>query len=88
MDLLHDLHSRLDAQQNDLDSLKASKKGTAPSISAGRVSGKQQMDPRVAPYSTEAAGLNELAKEVWARLAKRGPKAASTGPMFHKHIVR
>ena len=71
MDLLHDPQSRLDTQQNDLDSLKSSKEGTASSTSTGRVRCKQQTDPIVAPHLAEAAGLDDLATDVWARVAKR-----------------
>ena len=71
MDLLHDLHSRLDAQQNDLDSRKSTKEGTAAGTRTARVGSQQQMDNPMATTLVAAAGLDELAIEVWAMVAKK-----------------
>ena len=62
---------RLDAQQNDLDSLKSTKEGTAAGTRAARVGSQQKVDNPQASPIISAAGLDELAEEVRARVAKR-----------------
>ena len=66
--------------KKDLDSLKLSKDETSPSTSAGRASGKQQTDPTLVPQSAKATGLDDLAEDVRARVARRVQHLSLLGP--------
>ena len=71
MYLLHGIHSRLDAQHDDLDYLKVSKEGTTSSFGAATASSQQLGSNRQASNMGAATGIDDLAEDVQARLAKR-----------------
>ena len=90
MDILLDIHSRLDAQQRDLEDIdvvreRALKRTTRmstrlPGNSSSRGSTWHQSDAPRAPQFTDATGLEELSKDVWARVARWVEQLPLLGP--------
>ena len=81
MHLLLDLHRQLHAQQKDVDSLKLSKvevhlvRDLVP-VQVELVASSRQTLPQLA----EATGLDDLAEEVQARVARRVQQLPLLGP--------
>ena len=90
MDILLDLYSHLDAQQKDMEDLKASRRRapematrpgmSRPSTRTGRGSTRHQADPTMAPHFADATRLEELAKDFRVRIVRRMKQLPLLGP--------
>ena len=82
MDLLQDIHSMLDCPQSELESLKGGKEGTTTGLRAAAPWQQLRSSYQMPTPSTDA-GLEELAEDVRANVAKRAQQLLLLSPIHH-----